>query len=53
MKTYTKSTRNSQDVYSCFEGMSETTVRNLMESIGHTDITVITESTYIASIPAI
>lgn len=46
---YIQSTRNGLTVYSAYTGMEESTIRALMEEIGHTNIQVMTEEDYIAA----
>lgn len=46
MKLYIRSIRDGETGYSITEGMTEETVRQLMEEIGHSDIEFIFESDY-------
>lgn len=49
MKIFIRSTRDGQIIYTAYDGQNETTIITLMSEIGHTDITTISEQTYLDS----
>lgn len=49
MNVYTQSTKNGGTVFTSHKGIPEATVISLLQEIGHTDITVVSEETYNAA----